>query len=447
MTLTMTNQTIVEPKILKGFRDFLPEELIARQFLIDKIKKTFEKFGFDPLETPALEYSETLLGKYGDDADKLLYLFEDRGKRKVGLRYDQTVPLARTIAQYPEIPKPFKRYQIQNVWRAENTQKGRYREFLQCDADIIGDNFSSTADAEILSLIWSIYQDLGFKSFKLVVNSRNLLKSIIDSVFGSENTKLIANKISLDVNRSFLNITRSLDKVKKIGLEGVKQELLKKGYPLNNVNSLMTKLQSLNIKSYKGLESIDRNFYYSLQIAIENFKIPENNIIIDPFMARGLDYYTGLIVEGQDDNYPSSLVGGGRYDNLIGKFTGKNIPAVGFAIGFDRTLEVAKLLHLIPAKSTYSKVIICIIEDWESVFPTVLDLTFKLRASNINTEIYLNPQEKNLDKQLRYANRKGIPYVVFVGHNEIIKNKFTLKNMLSSTQEELSIDQLIQKLS
>lgn len=424
---------VIKPQTLKGFRDFLPEEAIKRQYLIEKIKSVFERFGFDPLETPALEYADTLLGKYGDETDKLLYIFEDRGKRKVGLRYDQTVPLARVISQYPELPKPFKRYQIQPVWRAENTQKGRYREFLQCDADIIGDNFSPAADAEILSLIWTIYNELGFKSFKLKVNSRSLLEQVVNQSFGSMNNPTIQNHL-------FLKITRILDKLEKIGINEVKEELKKEGFGKNNIIGLINNIQSLSIKSYRDLEKKDSNFFNSLRMAIENFKVPEADIIIDPFMSRGLDYYTGLIIEGSDGNYQNSLMGGGRYDQLIGKFVGNDISAVGFAIGFDRTLEALETLNLLPKQSTNSKVLICIIENWEKLFPTVLNLTNMLRNKKINTEIYLNPHEK-IDKQLKYANDKKIPFVMIIGPDEAAKNVVTLKNMATAKQETLTLEQ------
>ncbi len=434
---------MIKPQTLKGFRDFLPEEAIKRQYLIDKIKSVFERFGFDPLETPALEYAETLLGKYGDEADKLLYIFEDRGKRKVGLRYDQTVPLARVISQYPELPKPFKRYQIQPVWRAENTQKGRYREFLQCDADIIGDNFPPTADAEILSLIWTIYSELGFKSFKIVVNSRTLLKKIYSETFYQtfgEPKKLIKDQI-------FLKFARILDKKEKIGIDGIRQEFSKEGFAVNNINRLINSLENLSLKSYHDVKKLDNNFFYSLQMAIERFKIPESNIKIDPFMSRGLDYYTGIIVEGKTEDYNISLVGGGRYDHLIKKSTNNDskdnaIPAVGFAIGFDRTLEAMKELNLIPDKSTNTKVLVCIIENWKEVFPVALDYTHKLRGEKINTELYLYPQEK-LEKQLKFANKKNVPYVLMVGVNETNQNMVTLKDMKSGEQKTITLDEAI----
>lgn len=428
---------MITPQTLKGFRDFLPQSAIKRQAFITTIRTVFERFGFDPLETPALEYAETLLGKYGDEADKLLYLFKDNGNRNVGLRYDQTVPLARVIAQYPEIVKPFKRYQIQPVWRAENTQKGRYREFLQCDADIVGDRFAPTADAEILTLFWTVYNELGFKSFKVVVNSRSLLQYVFDQTFGAGTKK----EIQLD---AFLKMTRSLDKLSKIGEEGVITELIERGFVKNNVENLIQTINSLKKSTYKDLEKIDKNLFYSLQMTVENFKVPEDAIVFDPTMARGLDYYTGLIFEGLDSSYHGSLGGGGRYDRLIGQFIGDDISAVGFAIGFDRSIEVAEILKLLPSKLTNTKVLVAIIEDWENVFPTALNFVSLLRSHLINTELYLNPQEPRLDKQLKYADRKGIPYVAIIGPNEVANNTITLKSLKTHTQKSMSADEIVQ---
>lgn len=433
------NDKKITPQILKGFRDFLPEKAIIRQEMTNKIRTVFERFGFDPLETPALEYAETLLGKYGEDADKLLYIFEDRGKRKVGLRYDQTVPLARVIAQYQEIPKPFKRYQIQPVWRAENTQKGRYREFIQCDADIVGDNFSPTADAEILALFWSIYDTLGFKSIKINVNSRKLLKYTVEESFGKNNDSVIQNQL-------FLIITRILDKYYKIGEEGIKKEMVDKGFPKNNVDVLLEKIKYLRSisKSYKDIKEVDSDLFYSLQMAIENFKIPEQSIVIDPFMVRGLDYYTGLIFESNDANIKGSLGGGGRYDNLIGQFSGKDTTAIGFALGFDRMIEAGLEKKIFTLKNTNSQVLIATTDE-DQAWPFALNLTTIIRKNKINTELYLNPREK-LEKQLKYANKKNIPYVIIIGKKEADNNKVQLKDMKTRVQVELTIEEVIKKL-
>ncbi len=403
----MNNQKIT-PQTLKGFRDFLPEEAINRQYLIDKIKTVFERFGFDPLETPALEYAETLLGKYGDEADKLLYLFEDRGKRKVGLKYDQTVPLARVVAQYQNLPKPFKRYQIQPVWRAENTQKGRFREFLQCDIDIIGTG-GIYADSEIISCILTTVKYLGFKKVKMLINDR--------SVFSDINLKFII----------------SIDKLAKIGEEGVIKELVTKG---------MSKADAENF-----INSFDKIKPTSLITSL--FKILRENGLKEgvdfefvPTLARGLDYYTSTIFELTCQEYDAgSIGGGGRYDKLIGQFTDQDVPAVGFAFGFDRLLEAMKQLGLLPKKTTSTKVLVTVFS--EDLLEKSLIITSQLRNNGINTDIV---NDFKLDKQLKYANKKGIPYVAIIGPEEVKNNVVKLKDMKTGEQKNLNQQELIKFL-
>ncbi len=391
--------TKITPQTLKGFRDFLPSQAIKRNWLINKLKTIFEKYGFDPLETPAIEYASTLLGKYGQEADKLLYLFEDNGKRKVGLRYDQTVPLARIIAQYQNITKPFKRYQIQPVWRAENTQKGRYREFLQCDIDIVGEK-SLYADFEIVDLVLKSFKSLGFKKTKVLINDR-------------KNFQNIDNK--------FIN---SIDKLPKIGEEKVIEELIKKGLEKDKAQSLLNE-----IKNKKKTPDIEKLF--SL---LKNQSYQENiDFIYLPTLARGLDYYTGLIFEVIDEDYQAgSLGGGGRYDNLIGLFTGQDVPAVGFAFGFDRMIEAAESLNLLPNIKTNTQALVTIFSP--DLAPISLETAEFLRKNNINTEVYLN-EEAKLEKQLKYANKKNIPYVIIIGPEEAEKNLMKLKNMKTGEQK------------
>jgi histidyl-tRNA synthetase len=420
------------PQTLKGFRDFLPKEALKRKYLIDTITTVFQRFGFDPLETPALEYGEILMGKYGEEADKLLYMFKDRGGRDVGMRYDQTVPLARVIAQYQDIPKPFKRYQIQPVWRAENTQRGRYREFLQCDADIIGDSYSSTADAEILSLLWNIYKKIGFTNPTIVVNSRVILRKLI--------TESLTTNVSEEV---FLSIVRSLDKLDKVGTDGVKKELLEKNISDEHITTLFKKISSWkNYTDYKQIMELDENLGYSIQMATENFGVPTAAIRFDPTLARGLDYYTGIIFEAVDISYPGSLGGGGRYDKLIGSFTGKDTTAVGFAIGFDRTLEVAEINNLLDTPSTTTQVLVAYEDDTTHVFPAALNTTTTLRQNNINTEMYLNPTEP-LDKQKKYAAKKGIPYVISLKKDMVGNKKVLLENFTNGEKNEMSLEEAI----
>ncbi|MBI5451857.1 histidine--tRNA ligase, partial [Candidatus Gottesmanbacteria bacterium] len=374
---------MIKPQTLKGFRDFLPQNVIKRQFIIDKIKKVFELYGFDPLETPALEYAETLLGKYGNEADKLLYLFKDRGGRNVGMRYDQTVPLARVIAQYKnEISFPFKRYQIQPVWRAENPQRGRFREFMQCDIDTVGIG-GIRADTEIIACVIASIKKLGFKRAKMIVNDR--------TVFVHLQPKYVA----------------AIDKLKKIGKEGVIAELISKGYDKNDAGKL---INSFDAK--KPTPHIISLFQLLREYGLEENK----DYLFDPTLARGLDYYTSTIFELVADDYLSgSLGGGGRYDKLIGKFIGEDIPAVGFSFGFDRLLEAMDQLQLLPQLKSLTKVLV-------SVFsPEFLNISLKtvslLRDAGINTEIVFDTNIK-LDKQLKYADKKGIPYAAIIGPDE-----------------------------
>ena len=396
---------MIKAQTLKGFRDFLPETAIARQLVVGKIKATFERFGFDPLETPALEYAETLMGKYGSETDKLLYLFEDNGKRKVGLRYDQTVPLSRVVAQYPELPKPFKRYQIQPVWRAENTQKGRFREFLQCDIDTVGTN-SPVADAEIIDCTLATARELGFSGLTMSVNDRTIFDDL----------KLTKKEITV------------IDKLEKIGEEQVLNELERK--------DILDELEQT-----KPTERLWKIFE-----ALKKLGYRENvDFRFDPYLARGLDYYTSTIFELKSSLYlAGSLAGGGRYDNLIGQFTGRNEPAVGIAFGFDRMIEAMDELKLLPSIKTQTTALVTIFST--DLLGSSLSLTSSLRSEGIDTEIYMDAEAK-LDKQLKYADKKGIPYVIIQGPEEVSKNVVKLKNMATKEQEELTVGQIIRKLT
>ena len=396
----------------KGFRDFLPEKTIARNFLIEKLKTFFELFGFDPLETPALEYAEILLGKYGEEADKLIYLFEDRGGRKVGLRYDQTVPLARLIAQYQNLSKPFKRYQIQPVWRAENPQSGRFREFIQADIDIVGEK-NLLAEEEIIACVIATFKNLGFKKTKILINDRQ-------------------NFANLDKK-----IITAIDKLEKVGEEKVSEEIQKKmGYDIKQAKKILWQIKntppSNNIKTLFSL--------------LEKSNLKQGiDFIYQPTLARGLDYYTGIIFEAVDESYKAgSLGGGGRYDNLIGVFSGQKIPACGFAFGFDRLFEAMENLNLLPKKSTLTQVLVTVFSG-NLVDKSIQAANF-LRQNNISTEIYLDP-EKKLDKQLKYADKKGIPYVLIIGPEEAKKNVVKLKDLKTGKQQEVVLEDILKILS
>jgi histidyl-tRNA synthetase len=399
---------MIKPQTLKGFRDFLPHEARKRKYVLETLQNVFESFGFEPLETPTLEYEELLTGKYGEEGDKLMYRFEDNGKRRVAMRYDQTVPLARVVAQYQnEITYPFKRYNIQNVWRADKPQKGRFREFLQCDADIVGID-APTTDAEILAVVSSSLQALGFRGFKILVNDRH--------VFGELPAQAII----------------TIDKLKKIGEEGVKTELVARGF----AEDTLEKIQNTPLPD--SLETII-NLAARMGVDLENIRF-------EPTLARGLDYYTGLIFEIEIDGYTvGSVCGGGRYDNLIGMFAGKQIPAVGFAFGFDRIMEAMAEQALFPAHVDATAEVLVTIFGPEHA-ETSLEIATKLRGHRIKTELWLEPKTK-MEKQLKYANTKAIPYVIIAGPSEIANNVVVVKDMKKREQQEMTLEEFIKKLS
>lgn len=404
-------ELMMKPQTLKGFRDFLPLEARKRQYVIDALQSVFEVYGFEPLETPTLEYEEILMGKYGEEADKLVYRFEDHGKRKVAMRYDQTVPLARVIAQYHnQLTMPFKRYQIQHVWRADNSQKGRYREFIMCDVDTVGTK-SIIADAEVINVFAQAYKILGFQQIKILVNDRKMFEG------------LPAKAITI------------IDKLKKIGSDGVIEELV-----ANRIAKDAKEAQNIlqSITDQKPTAYLSKIFS-----AVEQLGIKKEQIIFSPTLARGLEYYTGVIFEAETPEYPhGSLGGGGRYDNLIGMFAGKEISAVGFALGFDRIIDAMDELQLFPGDFQQSTVQVLVTIFNEAFIDHSLAVTSLLRLNEIPTDTYLDPNTK-LEKQLKYADQKGIPFAVILGPEEVAKNVVMVKNLKKRTQKRMTVDELL----
>jgi len=401
---------------LKGFRDFLPVEKRKRDYVAQKIKKSFELSGFEPLETPTLEYATLLLGKYGDEADKMVYTFEDRGKRMVGLRYDQTVPTARFLSQYSAtLPKYFRRYQMQNVFRSENTQKGRYREFTQCDCDIFGTN-SVIADAEVLAVFYATYQALGL-TISLRINDR---QTLINTLKPFE-----TNAVSV------FSIIQSIDKLDKLQKDDVMRELSKKGIAPEKTQTIIDA-----ILSTKPTDNLNQIIEYT-----ENLGVPKEQIVFTPSLARGLDYYTGLIFEAIVPNCTGGSVGGGgRYDNLIKQLGGPEISAVGFAIGFDRTIEALDALKLLPSLDSTAQVLVTIFD--EDLARSSASITKTLRAKGIRTELYPTSSDK-FGKQMKYADDKNIPFVIIVGPDEAIESVATLKDMKSGEENTGKLTKLI----
>lgn len=408
-----------KPQTLKGFRDFLPQEKQQRDFVASKIVQAFKRFGFSPLETPTVEYASLLLGKYGDEADKLVYTFEDKGGRNVGLRYDQTVPTARVLSQYQsELPRFFRRYQMQNVFRADKPQKGRFREFTQCDCDLFGST-SPLADAELLAIFYNALKSVGFKNIEIQINDRQSLFDTINP-YASENV-------------SVYSIIQSIDKLDKQSEADVIEELIAKGLTKDIGSTILVQIK--NIEKSSNLLLIEQ--YCS------NLGIPPSSLIYNPFLARGLDYYTGLIFEARIPEYTvGSVGGGGRYDNLISELTGLQMPAVGFGIGFDRVVEAAIEQNLIPTNVNSTQVLITMFN--EKTADKSLAIASQLRNAEIKTEVY--PSFDALGKQFKLADQKKIPWVIIIGEDEIANNMITLKNMTTGKQDTIQKSELIDRL-
>ena len=395
---------------LKGFRDFLPESALKRQWLKNKLVEIFEIWGYDPMETPTLEPLEIFKGQVGED-EKLFFQFEDQGGRKVALRYDQTIPTCRAIGQYAnELVMPFRKYQIQFAFRSEKPQKGRYREFLQCDADIFGVS-SPLADAEVIALSLDIYRRLGFKKAVVLINDRELLKDLPYEAIVS------------------------IDKLKKIGKDGVISEMIAKG---------ISKERALEYFDFVTLLKPNDRIEFILDY-LKNYGFDESWYKFEPTLARSFSYSSGPIWEVEiPDSLGGSVLGGERYDNIVKSISNVDVTGTGFGLGFDRTLEALEELGLLPDLKTNSKVLVTIFN--ESLLSESIKTLKFLRENNINTELYPDENTK-LEKQLKYADKKGIPYVIIIGQEEVDKNVVVLKNMQTKEQKTLTINKVCKLLA
>ena len=431
------NKSKTEPRTLAGFMELMPNEQILFEQIKQKIEKTYQKFGFLPLDTPILELSEVLLAKAGGETEKQIYRFE-KGDTDISMRFDLTVPLAKYVAKnYGNLSFPFRRYQIGKVYRGERTQKGRFREFYQCDIDIIGDGeLSVINDAELPSVIYNIFKELGFDDFTIRINNRKILNGLFESLNQKENAT---------------EILRIIDKIEKIGKEAVIEELEKIEIPSDAINKIMDfieiegttdeklqKLNELNIKNEefeKGLDELTQVVKY-----VRIFGIPEANFKVDLTIARGLDYYTGTVYETFLNQYRElgSVCSGGRYENLAEYYTDKQLPGVGISIGLTRLFYKLNELQLIKAeKKSIAEVL---------VVPMVQDLTVPiqiatdLRKKGISTEVYLN--DKKIKAKMKYADKLEIPYVIVVGEGEINSGIVKIKNMKTGEEKETSIQNI-----
>lgn len=419
-----------EPTILKGTRDFLPQEMMRRNVVMEIIRKTFEQFGYSPIETPIICPAETILGKYGEEGDRLTYSFKDRGGRSIALPYDLTVPFARFVAaNYQDLPMPFKRYQIQRVWRAEKPQKGRLREFYQCDIDIIGSK-SLICEAEIAKIIVSVFERLRIPNITIKVNSRRLMNAILQS-FGVGQTDSLA-------------VIRIIDKITKIGKEAVISELRKMG--IDNVEKIIATLTPENTNK-STLEKISRYDITELKEFLSyctDLGVLEKNIQIDPTLSRGLDYYTGLTFEviSEDADF-GSICAGGRYDNLCGLFSNKDFSGVGVAFGFERIMLLLEQLKIAGNSKAPSQVLVTIFD--ENSVKEALQTYNKLIEANIAAEIYF--ESDKLAKQFKFADKKQIPFVLIQGQEERGRQEITIKRLQNGKQKTIPANQLVSYLS
>ncbi|WP_250434539.1 histidine--tRNA ligase [Hanstruepera flava] len=452
-----------KPSIPKGTRDFNPEQVAKRNYIFTTIQNQFEKFGFQPIETPSFENSETLMGKYGDEGDRLIFkilnsgdylnkvndgIYNEKDSNKLisfisekALRYDLTVPFARYVVQHQnEIEFPFKRYQMQPVWRADRPQKGRFREFYQCDADVVGST-SLWQEVELVQLYDAVFTALKLAGVTIKINNRKILSGIAEVIGASD--KLI-------------DFTVALDKLDKIGKEKVKQEMLDKGISQAGIEKLqplftlsgdfgsqVSQLKDILSNSEEGKKGIEELEF--IDSTISELGLETAQLELDVTLARGLNYYTGAIFEvsAPEDVNMGSIGGGGRYDDLTGIFGMPNMSGVGISFGLDRIYLVLEELDLFPEQVS-KNIDVLFINFGENEALYSLKAIKQLRHNGVNAELY--PDAAKMKKQMQHANKRNIPYVVLVGEQEMSKSTFTLKNMLKGEQSEISLSELITQL-
>jgi histidyl-tRNA synthetase len=462
--------SITKPSLPKGTRDFSPQEMVKRNYIFDTIKTVFKKYGYAEIQTPSMENLQTLTGKYGDEGDKLIFKILNSGdylkeaeSRKTkdqsfdynsknllplisekALRYDLTVPFARYVVMHQsEISFPFKRFQVQPVWRADRPQKGRYREFYQCDADVVGSP-SLLNEAEFILIYHEALSNLGLKDFNIKINNRKILSGIAE----------IIGKPELIVD-----MTVAIDKLDKIGFEGVTKELIERGFTQADIEKLepvillqgsndekLASLKSVLTSSatgLKGIEEIEKVFDYVSKLTTNNSQLG-TTIELDITLARGLNYYTGCIFEVKTNEVAmGSIGGGGRYDDLTGMFGLKDLTGVGISFGADRIYDVLEELNLFPASAAQgTKVLISNFDEAAELY--ALPILQQLRTANIAAELY--PSSAKLKKQMSYADDKNIPFVILIGGDEMESGLLTLKNMESGNQQNLDLKTIIIQL-
>ena len=436
--MTTKRKTIIKPRRPSGFQEYLPQNQIVMNHMLDKIRQSYELFGFTPIETPAVEFTEILKANVGNETQKQIYRLDKTGD-DLSLHFDLTVPLARYVAQnFHNLVFPFRRYQIQKVWRGERSQKGRFREFYQCDVDVIGSS-NLLADAEIPSVISYVFSSLKFGNFTVRINNRKILSGLLED---------------LDISRHTNSVLRAIDKIEKHGYEETVRELRKIGISTSKIKVIQKLLEISGsnkqiisqLLSFKVKSPIFKTGVEELAFVVKHailFGISNESLKIDLTIVRGLDYYTGTVYETILNDYPEvgSVCSGGRYDDLVSKFSNVNLSGVGVSIGLSRLfyqLQEAGILK--GSQITPSKVLVIQIGD--KVLEYCIRIVTELRKNGINSEIYL--ESEKMKKSMRYANRLKVPYAIIVGEKEVANNSVTLKMMKTGNQFKLSLMESIQ---
>ena len=432
-------QNKVEPRILQGFSELLPSDQLAYNAMYDKIRSVYERFGFLPIDTPVLEYSDVLLAKAGGETEKQIYRF-NKGDTDIAMRFDLTVPLARYVAMHQnDLAFPFKRYHMAKVYRGERPQKGRYREFCQCDIDIIGsDTLDLIYDAEIPAVIYNVFKELDIGKFTIRINNRRVLGGFFDA---------------LGLSDKVTDVMRVIDKLEKIGVDAVKQELSKLGIDeaviekiisfigiCGSCDEMIASLRAIgcdNEKFCAGVDELDAVVGY-----IRDFGVPDDYFTLDLTIARGLDYYTGTVYETKIDNAPEfgSVCSGGRYDDLTGYYTDQKLPGIGISIGLTRLFAQLKEYGMIK-DGRKSVIDVLIIPMDKTAIPSAIEAARSFRDAGVPTDVYY--LEKGMKPKMKYANRIGVPYVAIIGESEMAENKVALRNMLGDGQQTVSITDAI----
>jgi len=421
----------------RGTRDFLPWDMIKRRFVVETVRSVFELYGYDEIETPAFELLDVLTAKCGPDVKEQIYAFKDKAGRDLGLRFDLTVPLARVVASHPDLPKPFKRYCISRVWRYEEPQSGRFREFWQADADIVG-SAKMDADAEVVALAISCLKRLGMKNFRVRLNNRKILESIAASA---------------DVEKElWLDVFRAIDKLDKVGQEGVRRELEKLGLSGDQISTIMMQISKCgNVDAVErevshALNDRGKEGFNELAEIISNLELYNCSeyVVVDLSLARGLDYYTGPIFEisAETNVNVGSVAGGGRYDNLIELLGGPPTPATGISLGIDRLVEVLGEANMLPTARTLTQAFIAYTSP--SLKKEVIAVAEKLRDRGIRVEV--DVMGRKLDRQLKYADAKGIPYVVILGPQEVERGVYRVRDMSAREERLVDLQELLELL-